>query len=722
VSAAAMKEISDWLEKLGMSEYAERFAENKIDVSVLRHLTDQDLKDIGVPLGHRRKILAAIGKLADAASAPPKAAATAPKIQDTAERRQLTVLFSDLVGSTALSARMDPEDLHEIIATYQQCVTEIVRRFRGFVAKYMGDGVLVYFGYPQAHEDDADRAVRAGLELVAAVSTLQSPVALQARVGIATGVVVVGDLIGSGAAQERGIVGETPNLAARLQALAEPNTVVVAQGTRRLAGGKFEYCELGRHSLKGFGEPVPAWRVVSANAEESRSEALRSNRGPLVGRRLELEQLRAVLSACRTDGRGRAVYVRGEAGIGKTRLLEALLSIAREQGFACHTGLVLDFGTAAGRDAIGALARDLLGLRPNASDDSVAALLRAFVSGLVERDDEVFLNDLLQVPQPIALRAEYDAMDNRTRAEGKRRTIVRLVERSSRLQPRVLAVEDLHWADIATLTHLATLTTVVADCPAVLVMTSRFEQDPLDHSWRAETSTSPLIAIDLGPLSLQEAATLAAPFLGANAEVTQRCLERAAGNPLFLEQLLHDAAEGDGSAIPASLQSLVQARLDRLDPSDKAAFQAASVLGQRFDRGALAHLLNEPAFDRLVAARLVHTFGHEFLFAHALIHEAVYDSLLKSRRRELHVRAADWFAPRDASLKASHLDRAGDAAAAAAYLEAAQGQRQEYRFDAGRKLAARGLEPIKSTSSLSTASSARSSSISGTCQRHWRRS
>src|SRR5208282_5334826 len=241
-----MQQIAEWLEQLGMSEYAQRFAENDIDSSVLPHLTDQDLKDLGVSLGHRRKLLAAIGELVGAIPATPvPAAVLESKTQDIAERRQVTVMFSDLVGSTALSARMDPEDLREVISAYQKCVAETVRRFGGFVAKYMGDGVLVYFGYPQAHEDDAERAVRAGLELIAAVTGLKTRAPLQTRVGIATGLVVVGDLIGSGAAQEQAIVGETPNLAARLQGIAEPNTVVIAEGTRKLLGNLFELEDLG---------------------------------------------------------------------------------------------------------------------------------------------------------------------------------------------------------------------------------------------------------------------------------------------------------------------------------------------------------------------------------------------------------------------------------------------------------------------------------------------
>jgi class 3 adenylate cyclase len=230
-----MQQVADWLQKLGLGQYAQPFADNDIDFSVLPYLTDADLEKIGVSLGHRRKILAAIAQLPGASPSNGKVEGVVEqKPQDTAERRQVTVMFSDLVGSTALSARIDPEDLREVISVYQKCVAETVQRFGGFVAKYMGDGVLIYFGYPQAHEDDAERAVRAGLELVAAVGGLKTHAPLQTRVGIATGLVVVGDLIGSGASQEQAIVGETPNLAARLRGLAEPNSVVLAESTRKL--------------------------------------------------------------------------------------------------------------------------------------------------------------------------------------------------------------------------------------------------------------------------------------------------------------------------------------------------------------------------------------------------------------------------------------------------------------------------------------------------------
>jgi class 3 adenylate cyclase len=291
---AAMQQIADWLNNLGMSEYAERFAENRIDPSVLPDLTDQHLEKLGVALGDRLKILRAIREFSGATVAATRSSNAAPHVaRDSAERRQLTVMFCDLVGSTALSARLDPEDLRGIIGAYHRCCTELVERNGGFVAKYMGDGVLAYFGYPQAHEHDAERSVRAGLALIEAVPKLKTAVdvPLQVRVGIATGLAVVGDLIGAGAAQEQAVVGDTPNLAARLQTLAEPGAVVIASSTRMLIGALFEYRDLGTVALKGFAEDVVAWQVLGTGAVESRFEALRTATTPLVGRNEEVDLL-----------------------------------------------------------------------------------------------------------------------------------------------------------------------------------------------------------------------------------------------------------------------------------------------------------------------------------------------------------------------------------------------------------------------------------------------
>jgi class 3 adenylate cyclase len=333
MSRGAPMDIVVWLRSLGLGKYEAAFRENEIDGTVLPSLTEEHLKQLGVTaLGHCVKLLDAIAALRSgaSASAPSVDAGTtssAPRVhsEDRAERPQVTVMFSDLVGSTALSARMDPEDLREVISAYQKCVAEIVQRFGGFIAKFMGDGVLIYFGYPHAHEDDAERAVGAGLELVAAVGSLKTHAALQTRIGIATGLVVVGDLIGSGASQEQAIVGETPNLAARLQGVAEPNSVVIAESTRKLVGNLFELEDLGPQELKGISGPARAWAALRPASVESRFEALHATGlTELVGREEELELLLRRWSGAKS-GEGQVVLLSGEAGIGKSRLTVALL-------------------------------------------------------------------------------------------------------------------------------------------------------------------------------------------------------------------------------------------------------------------------------------------------------------------------------------------------------------------------------------------------------------
>src|SRR3989440_4750955 len=326
-------DVGGWLRRLGLEQYEAAFRENKIDDTVLPRLTAEDLKDLGVGfVGHRRKLLDAIAVLRAQVSAPTPPLPDAPlaidkAAKDTAGRRQVTVMFSDLVGSTALSARMDPEDLREVISAYQKCVAETVRRFGGFVARYLGDGVLVYFGYPQAHEDDAERAVRAGLELITAVAGLKTCAPQQVRVGIATGLVVVGHLIPSGESEERGMVGETPNLAARLQSIAEPNMVVIAESTRRLLGSFFQLDDFGMRSLKGIAGPVQAWAVLQASSVASRFEAMHSTGlTALVGREEEFEALRRHWFKA-TDGKGQVMLLSGEAGIGKSRLTTAFVEV-----------------------------------------------------------------------------------------------------------------------------------------------------------------------------------------------------------------------------------------------------------------------------------------------------------------------------------------------------------------------------------------------------------
>jgi class 3 adenylate cyclase len=335
-------DVATWLRDLGLEQYEQAFRDNAIDVEVLPDLTDADLAALGVLLGHRKKLLKTIAALQAPVAGEPAAGeavplpASTPARSPEAERRQLTVLFVDLVGSTALAARLDPEDMGRVIRAYHETCTQVVERWDGHVAKYMGDGVLAYFGWPQAHEDEAERAVWAGLELVEAVGALGSPAVasggglerkqrLAARVGIATGLVMVGELIGEGAAREQMVVGETPNLAARLQALAAPGSVVISQATRRLVGGLFELADLGPRWLKGFAEPLAAWRVEGEGRAEGRFEALHGEHlTPLVGREHELGILLERWSWAR-DGDGQIVLLSGEPGIGKSRLVRSLI-------------------------------------------------------------------------------------------------------------------------------------------------------------------------------------------------------------------------------------------------------------------------------------------------------------------------------------------------------------------------------------------------------------
>src|SRR5262245_14552558 len=319
-----MKGVAEWLASIGLSEYAQRFADNAIDLSVVRDLTEQDLKDLGVLLGHRRKILRAIAELP--AALAPTETATEPVPREESERRQLTVMFCDLVGSTALSARLDPEEMWRVIASYHACIGEVIGRYQGMIARYMGDGVLAYFGYPRAQEDEAEQAVRAALAAVDAVANLRTTVdeALQVRIGIATGTVVVSELLIDETPAEQAVIGETPNLAARLQALTEPGTVSICPQTRQLTGGHFDYRDVGPVALKGWIEPVQVWQVLRASSVESRFEAMhKAKLPPLFGREEEIELLLRRWQHA-TQGEGRVVLLTGEPGIGKSHIALAL--------------------------------------------------------------------------------------------------------------------------------------------------------------------------------------------------------------------------------------------------------------------------------------------------------------------------------------------------------------------------------------------------------------
>jgi class 3 adenylate cyclase/tetratricopeptide (TPR) repeat protein len=570
-------------------------------------------------------------------------------------------MFSDLVGSTALSARMDPEDLREVISAYQKCVAETVGRFGGFVAKYMGDGVLVYFGYPQAHEDDAERAVRAGLDLVAAVGGLKTHTPLQTRVGIATGLVVVGDLIGSGASQEQAVVGETPNLAARLQGIAEPNSVVIAESTRRLIGSLFELQDLGAQELKGISGVVRAFAAIRPASVESRFEALHGGRlTKLVGREEELEMLLRRWSKAKS-GEGQVVLLSGEPGIGKSRLTAALLeSLASEP----HTRLRYFCSPQHTDSPLYPIISQMERGAGFAHDDAAQAKLDKL---------EVLLAQTFTPRQDAALFAEMLSLPNDGRhptlelspQQRRQKTLEALalqLEMLSRTSPVLMLFEDVHWIDPTSLEALSRTVDRLKTLPVMLLVTHRPEFEP---PWMGRPYVT---SLNLNRLGEREIAALIDRVSGNNAlpeSVRHDIIERTDGIPLFVEEMTKAVLEAESEsearrtaaaaplsalAVPASLHASLMARLDRLGPAKEVA-QIGAAIGREFSHPLLAAVVSKPegelrpSLDRLVEAGLLFRQGvpphATYLFKHALVRDAAYGTLLREPRRALHARIAE---------------------------------------------------------------------------------
>jgi class 3 adenylate cyclase/tetratricopeptide (TPR) repeat protein len=691
-------DVAEWLSSLGLEQYEPAFRANEIDARVLLHLTAEDLKELGVALvGHRRLLLEAIAALGAEASVPPDLPA-----QVEAERRQLTVMFCDLVGSTALSTRLDPEDLSVVIGAYHRCSAALIERGGGFVARYMGDGVLAYFGYPRADENDPERAVRTGLQLVEAVAELDTAGApLQVRVGIATGLVVVGDLIGQGTAREQAVVGETPNLAARLQALAEPGAVVIAPSTRRLTGGLFDYEDLGAVEIKGFAAPVMAVRVLRESTVEGRFAALRTAATPLVGRNEELAVLQRLW--CKAKGvEGSTVLVSGEPGIGKSRLAQTLLEQLSGEP---HTRLRL-FCSPHHQDhalypTITQLERAAGFRREHSADerlDKLEALLNQATSDFAEAAP--LIADLLSLPTgdrypPVNLTSQKQK-------EATLRALLTQVEGLSAQQPVLMLFEDAQWSDPTSLELLDLIIDRVPTLQALLMITFRPEFAP---PWAGRPHVTSLALNRLTPQQRVEVIGHVAGGKPLPREIAEQIVDRTDGVPLFIEELTKAVIEsglvadvGDHYAastpaptlaIPTSLHASLLARLDRLAPPREVA-QIGAALGRSFSHeliGAVApmprHTLDD-ALEELVRAELVFRRGTppdaEYTFKHALVQDAAYSTLLRSRRRQLHGRIAATFekefpetAAAQPELLAHHFSEAGLAGRAAEYcLKAGQ--------------------------------------------------
>jgi class 3 adenylate cyclase/predicted ATPase len=711
-------DIAAWLSGLGLERYADAFRENAIGFDVLPQLTDEHLKDLGLPLGDRLRLLKAAAVLAGPAE--PRSAAeakpgTSPEPTLTArpveaERRQLTVLFCDLVGSTELSARLDPEDMAAVIRAYQGCCSEAVGRWGGHVAKYMGDGMLAYFGWPKAHEDEAERAVRAGRAIAEAVAALKTPAGdpLAARVGIATGLVMVGELIGEGAAQEQAVVGETPNLAARLQALAAPGSVVISQATRRLVGGLFALADLGPQRLKGFAEPLSAWRVEGEGRADGRFEALHGERlTPLVGREHELGIL-LERWAWAKDGDGQVVLLSGEAGIGKSRVVRALGERLGDEPHVAishfcsphHSNSALYPFIAQLERAAELKAQD----EPEAKLAKLEALLGQATSAL---DEAVpLIAALLGIPAG----ERYPPL-NLSPQQQKQRTLEVLLEQLeglARQRPVLELYEDVHWIDPSSLELLDLLVERVRRLPVLALLTFRPDFQP---SWTAHAHVTTLT---MGRLGRRQGADLVARVTGDKslpAAVVEQIVARTDGVPLFVEELTKTVLESDlladggdhwelsgplpPLAIPTTLHDSLMARLDRLAPVKEVA-QIGAVIGRDFSHELLAAVLPLPkdqlshALSQLVASGLVFRRGAPpgatYTFKHALVQDAAYQSLLKSKRQQLHSRIAGVLEERFGELAtqqpeilAHHFAEAGAAEQAVSYGQEA-GTRASERF------------------------------------------
>jgi class 3 adenylate cyclase len=663
-------DVGTWLRELGLERYQQAFRENEIDAEILPKLTSDDLKDIGVTtVGHRRKLLEAIAALAEPASAPqagPSAPAEAvPRVRaPEAERRQLTVLFCDLVGSTELAARLDPEDLHEVMRVYQAACADVVCRFEGHLARFLGDGVLVYFGWPRAHEDDAERAVRVGLQLVKAVARLDPAVGvqLQVRVGVATGHVVVGDLISEGVTDKDAVSGDTPNLAARLQAVAAPASVVISQSTRRLVGGLFELTDIGPQPLKGFAEPLSAWRVQGEGRSEGRFEALHGERlTPLVGREHELGILLERWAWAR-DGDGQVVLIAGEPGIGKSRMIRTLRERLANEPHTALSHYCSPYHTnSAPYPVIDQLER-VARLERDSPPQEQLAKLETALGGARERLDEAvpLLAALLGVSS-----GDRDPALTLTPEVQKRRTMQALVDQLAALaeeQPVLALYEDVHWIDPSTLELLGMVIERVRELPVLVLITFRPEFQP---PW---TGHAHLTALTMSRLGRRQGADLVARVTGDKplpAEVVEQIVSRTDGVPLFVEELTKTVLEsglladaGDRwelsgplppLAIPTTLHDSLMARLDRLTPAKEVA-QIGAVIGREFAHQLLAAVADrseaelQAALDQLVASALMFRRGAPpettYSFKHALVRDAAYGTLLRPHRQQLHAQIA----------------------------------------------------------------------------------
>ena len=659
-----MTDLQHWLEAIGLAQYADLFAKNDIDWEILPDLTERDLEKLGVSLGHRKKLVKAIqaryGSLQT--TSPSDHPRSSPKVAQSAERRHLTVLFCDLVGSTSLSAQLDPEELRKILFNFQRCCGDAIRRYDGHIARLMGDGILAYFGFPSAHEDDAERAVKAALEIVESVPALVIPVAgkLEVRIGIASGLVVVGDLIGEGPSREFALVGDAPNLASRLQALAEPSQILVAPRTRLLLVGLFEFADLGDHNLKGFERPIRVWRVVAPGQLSSRFEARTSlYLTPLIGRQAEVRLLHKQYSKAK-HGKGQIVLISGEPGIGKSRLILALRHRLAGERYGFLQFQCSSYHTSS---ALHPVIHYLEHAADIARDTSPAVRLNK-LQDLVRRTIEPTksivpaLAALLSIPI-----ADHHPQRELTPEQLKGQTfsaLLTLLQASAEQQPMILVFEDVHWADPTSLELLERIRDNAKNWRMLIILLHRPD---LTLPWAEQPHVTSLTVNRLDRRQVSSMVQSLTKGKELPRTVIDQILVKTDGVPLFVEEITKTVLESVGGEsheersdthstllVPDTLHDSLMARLDLLAPA-KTVAQIAAVIGRDFSFELLKATAPfsesdvQAAIDRLLASGLVFRSGHpsdqSFSFKHALLRDEAYASILNDQRRKLHGRIGE---------------------------------------------------------------------------------
>jgi class 3 adenylate cyclase/tetratricopeptide (TPR) repeat protein len=690
----------EFLESISLSRYAELFSENDVEPDILGDLSENDLLEMGIQsLGHRKRILKAISSLAVTAgplvqSDPVQTEVMLNPVASTAvnaeqkERRQVTVVFADLTGYTRLTRELPVEDLHSILAEFYERFGEIIRRVGGTVDRHIGDCVMAVFGAPVSYGNDVERALRATIAMHDAMQemTRRHGRHLSVHIGVAAGRVLFSNRGQGARSQDFTLTGDSVNLASRLADKAQGGQTLVSHEIHQIVGDSIISEQVAAVEAKGFDAPVEAWRFV----EFSHGQHVVN----FVGRENELAIANRALESCQSESAGQVLLVRGEAGIGKSAFLDKVSADANSGGFQTFKTLLLDFGLGDTGSAIATIAAQLSGIDPAATESAIhQAAAEWRNSGVLdERGRDFFLN-IMGVRSDAGVAAFLDAMGTTARAAGRQATIGRMMVALAHRVPLVCTIEDLHWANAETLSLIAHLATRTTEAPILLTLTTRIEGDPITPAWREGAAPAKIETIDLSPLNPREARALIDLNHAPNRKLIEECLLKAEGNPLFLDQLLRHASDMAGESVPGSIQSLMQSRMDRLSSDDRRILCAASVIGQRFSLEAVMMLAGIDVYDErpLLNASMIRQVSGGFLFSHALIRDAVYQTLLRDEAQALHARAAQWFKGHDILLHAEHLEKAKSPYAAAACLAAARHAANEYRQDTALDFADRGL-------------------------------